>query len=101
VDDEFQKNAAFLDFPDRVSAAAAFARLQGIGDVCGKRIRVEYAAPNREALARDGSRAGSNAYGRDVTESADTSRTVTESAGLQTSIEPEPIAPKLGYICLV
>ncbi|CAG8497500.1 6799_t:CDS:2 [Diversispora eburnea] len=39
------KNSAFLDFPDRLSATNAFYKIQELGDICGKRIRVEYALP--------------------------------------------------------
>ncbi|GBB93109.1 hypothetical protein RclHR1_02110008 [Rhizophagus clarus] len=46
------KNSAFLDFPDRLSATNAFSKLQELGDVGGKKIRVEYALPSKEALQK-------------------------------------------------
>nr|CAG8536909.1 7474_t:CDS:2 [Entrophospora candida] len=39
------KNSAFLDFWDRNSASLAFNKIQDLGDINGKRIRVEYASP--------------------------------------------------------
>jgi hypothetical protein len=43
-----------LDFPDRSSATNAFSRIQELGDVGGKKIRVEYALPSKEALQKKG-----------------------------------------------
>ncbi|CAI2186797.1 3467_t:CDS:2 [Funneliformis geosporum] len=48
------KNSAFLDYPDRLSAANAFSKLQELGDIGGKKIRVEYALPSKEALQKKG-----------------------------------------------
>ncbi|CAG8591969.1 9264_t:CDS:2 [Ambispora leptoticha] len=46
------KNAAFLDFTDRASASTAFAKIQRLDEIGGKRIRVEYALPSKEALRK-------------------------------------------------
>lgn len=41
-----------MDFPDRLSATNAFSKIQELGDVGGKKIRVEYALPSKEALQK-------------------------------------------------
>ncbi|KAG9301779.1 hypothetical protein G9A89_003326 [Geosiphon pyriformis] len=46
------KNVAFLDFPDRISASAACSKIQGLGKIGGKTVRVEYALPSKEALRK-------------------------------------------------
>ncbi|ORX97412.1 hypothetical protein K493DRAFT_350071 [Basidiobolus meristosporus CBS 931.73] len=43
------KNTAFVDFPDRNTAALAFGRLQQL-DFHGNKLRVEYALPNKSKL---------------------------------------------------
>ncbi|CAG8782661.1 12204_t:CDS:2, partial [Racocetra fulgida] len=46
------KNSAFLDFPDRALALTAYSKFQELEEIGGKKIRVEYASPSKEALKK-------------------------------------------------
>jgi hypothetical protein len=91
-----------LDFPDRLSATNAFSKIQELGDVGGKKIRVEYALPSKEALQKKGNpKTGGN---------SEDSTNENKQDNLESSQPPpppppfppppsfvaEPIAPSLG-----
>ncbi|RHZ64123.1 hypothetical protein Glove_326g137 [Diversispora epigaea] len=85
------KNSAFLDFPDRLSATNAFYKIQELGDICGKRIRVEYALPSKETL-KNNCNGGENST--EMNETRETNQTNQTSQTSQTSNRnDEPMPP--------
>ncbi|RIB29000.1 hypothetical protein C2G38_2156421 [Gigaspora rosea] len=57
------KNSAFLDFSDRALASIAYSKFQELEDIGGKKIRVEYASPSKEALKKKASGDAANCPG--------------------------------------
>ncbi|CAG8833415.1 32827_t:CDS:2, partial [Racocetra persica] len=57
------KNSAFLDFPDRALALTAYSKFQELEEIGGKKIRVEYASPSKEALKKKASGDSVNSSG--------------------------------------
>ncbi|CAG8579161.1 7575_t:CDS:2 [Cetraspora pellucida] len=92
------KNSAFLDFPDRALASTAYSKFQELDDIGGKKIRVEYASPSKEALKK-------KANGDSVNNSGDIKQNDTAVPHLPPpppvppipGSQAEPIAPSLGF----
>ncbi|KAJ3080190.1 RNA-binding region-containing protein 3 [Quaeritorhiza haematococci] len=77
------RNMIFLNFPSRQEALSALVRLQQLSFM-GRRLKVEFATPNKDALSES----------RTLTDQTeDNLRGTSLIADLQ---KPEPIAPKLG-----
>ncbi|CAG8755235.1 16288_t:CDS:2, partial [Funneliformis caledonium] len=87
------KNSAFLDYPDRLSAANAFSKIQELGDVVGKKVRVEYALPSKEALQKKGnSKVAGNSSDNTNENRQD------DSGSFQTLPPPPPFPPPPSFI---
>ncbi|CAB4484139.1 U11/U12 small nuclear ribonucleoprotein 65 kDa protein [Rhizophagus irregularis DAOM 181602=DAOM 197198] len=92
------KNSAFLDFPDRLSATNAFSKIQELGDVGGKKIRVEYALPSKEALQKRGNSKTEDNTNENRQDNLESSQPPPPPPPFPPppSFVAEPIAPSLG-----
>ncbi|CAG8489451.1 719_t:CDS:2, partial [Paraglomus brasilianum] len=53
LNSQHSPHSAFIDYPDRHTAATAFQKISSLEPVYGKKIRVEYALPSHATLVRD------------------------------------------------
>ncbi len=82
-----------MDYPDRLSAANAFTKIQELEDVGGKKIRVEYASPSKEALQKKGNPKIRGNSGDNVNENRQ-----DDSGSFQTLPQPPPFPPPPSFI---